>query len=67
MRKYNLIPNIELGKILPKFMIGVILKIIYSKPDKISNNLVAKLTKKHYKEDIKKLETLIVKDLSHWL
>jgi len=67
MRKYNLIPNIEFGRILPKFMTGIILKMIYSKPDKISNNLVAKLTKKHYKKDIKKLETLIVKDLSHWL
>ncbi len=67
MRKYNLIPNIEFGRILPKFMISIILKMIYAKPDKISNNFVAKLTKKHYQEDIKKLETLIAKDLSHWL
>ena len=67
MRKHNLIPNIEFSKILPKFMVKIILKTIYSKPNKISKYLVAKLTNKHYKEDIKKLEKLIVKDLSHWL
>ncbi len=67
MRKYNLIPNFEFSKILPKFITNIILKTIYQKPDKINKNLVTKLTKKYYIEDIKKLEKLIKKDLSHWL
>ena len=67
IRKYNLIPNIEFSKILPRTIVKIILKTIYSKPDKIDKQLVDKLTKKHYKEDIKKLELLIEKNLSHWL
>ena len=67
MRKYNLIPNIEFSKILPEYLQKIILKTIYSKPKKNSKYLITKLTNKHYKEDIEKLEKLILKDLSHWL
>ena len=67
MRKKNLIPNIEFRKILPEKIVQFILKTIYSKPEKINTDLIKKLTKKHYREDIKKLEKLISRDLSHWL
>tara|TARA_B100000902_G_C27318651_1_gene922873 strand:+ start:1855 stop:2754 length:900 start_codon:yes stop_codon:yes gene_type:complete len=67
MRKYNLIPNIEFNRILPRVIIAIILKTIYSKPDKIDKRLIDKLTNKYYKKDIKKLELLIEKNLSHWL
>ncbi len=67
LRKNNLIPNIEFSKVLPEFLITFILRSIYSKPNKIAPELVNKLTTLHYKEDIKKLEKLINKDLSHWL
>ena len=39
----------------------------YSKPKKITNEMVKKLTDLHYKEDILKLEKLIDKDLKYWL
>ena len=67
LRKKNLIPNIEFQKILPEKIIQFILKTIYSKPEKINTELIKKLTTKHYREDIKKLEKLISRDLSHWL
>lgn len=67
MRKYALIPNLEFNNILPESLVKIILRIIYSKPLKINKYLVKNLTKKHYQEEIKKLEKLILKDLSHWL
>jgi len=67
LRKYNLIPNIEFSKILPSSIIRFILRNIYSEPKKISKELVKEITTKHYTEDIKKLEKLIGKNLSHWL
>lgn len=67
MRKYNCIPNIEFRKILPEFIVNIILEEIYQKPKKISQKLVSKLTKKYYMEDIKNLEKLIKRDLSNWL
>ncbi len=67
IRKYNLIPNIEFSRILPSVIVTIILKTIYSKPDKLDKKLINKLTNKYYKKDIKKLELLIEKNLSHWL
>jgi len=67
MRKNNLIPNIEFSKYLPSFLTKIILSSIYTKPEKLSKELIKKLTNLHYKEDIKKLENLIKIDLSHWL
>ena len=67
LRKNNLMPDIEFSKVLPEFLVDLILNIIYSKPEKISNKLVKKLTKKYYLEDIKKLEKLINRDLSMWM
>ena len=67
MRRNNLIPNIEFSKYLPSFLTKIILSSIYTKPEKLSKELIKKLTNLHYKEDIKKLENLIQKDLSHWL
>ena len=66
LRKHNLIPNIEFSRILPTFLVKIILNTIYSKPEKVSAETVKKLTNKHYKEDINKLEKLIERDLSHW-
>jgi len=67
LRKNNLIPDIEFGKILPKFLVDLIIKTIYSKPKKMNKELVKKLTRKYYLEDIKKLEKLINQDLSTWI
>ena len=67
LRKNHLIPDIEFGKILPKFLVDLILKTIYSKPKKMNKELVKKLTRKYYLEDIKKLEKLINQDLSTWI
>ena len=67
LRKNNLMPDIEFSKILPKFIVNLILNTIYSKPKKISNKLIKKLTKKYYIKDIRKLEKLINRDLSIWM
>lgn len=67
LRKYDLIPNIEFSKYLPKIIISFILKTIYSKPEKLNKATIKRLTNLHYKKDIKNLERLIERDLSHWL
>jgi len=67
MRYYNLIPDIEFSKYLPKAVIKFFFKAAYSKPKKIKHDIVKKLTNLHYKDDILKLEKLITKDLKHWL
>ena len=67
LRKNNLIPNIEFSKYLPDFIVSYILKKIYSKPEMIDKKTINRLTKKYYKEDIKKLEKLIERNLSNWL
>ena len=67
LRKNNLMPDIEFSKILPKFIVNLILNTIYSKPKKISNKLIKKLTKQYYIKDIRKLEKLINRDLSIWM
>ncbi len=67
MRYYNLIPDIEFSKYLPKVVINFLFKAAYSKPKKITHDTVKKLTSLHYKDDILKLEKLITKDLKHWL
>ena len=67
LRKYNFIPNIEFSKYLPKIVVSFILKTIYSKPKELNKETMKKLTRMHYKKDIKDLEKLIERDLSHWL
>ena len=67
LRFYNLLPNIQLNKYLPDFIISLLFKSAYSKPKKLNENLKKKLTDKYYKTDILQLEKLIEKDLSHWL
>ena len=67
LRKNHLMPNIEFSKIFPKFIVNLMLNTIYSKPKKISNKLIKKLTKQYYIEDIRKLEKLINRDLSIWM
>tara|TARA_B110000858_G_C17361030_1_gene275292 strand:+ start:118 stop:327 length:210 start_codon:yes stop_codon:yes gene_type:complete len=67
LRKNNLMPNIEFSKIFPKFIVNLILNTIYSKPKKISNKLIKKLTKQYYIKDIRKLEKLINRDLAIWI
>ena len=67
LRKNNLIPDIEFSKVLPRFLVELILKTVYSKPKKMNKELVKKLTRKYYLEDIKKLEKLINQDLSTWI
>ncbi len=66
-RYYNLIPNIEFNKYLPNFILNIIFSLVYSKPQKIDAKLCKKLTEKHYREDILKLEKLTDKNLQHWL
>ena len=67
IRYYNLIPNIEFSKYLPQAIIKFLFNSAYSKPKKITTEMVRKLTDLHYKNDILKLEKLIDKDLKHWL
>ena len=67
LRKNNLMPNIEFSKIFPEFIVNLMLNIIYSKPKKISNKLIKKLTEQYYIEDIRKLEKLINRNLSTWI
>ena len=67
LRKNNLMPNFEFNKIFPKFIVNLMLNTIYSKPKKISNKLIKKLTKQYYVKDIRKLEKLINRDLSIWM
>ena len=66
-RYFNLIPNIEFSKYLPQAIIKFLFNSAYSKPKKITDEMVKKLTNLHYKDDILKLEKLIDKDLKHWL
>ncbi len=67
LRFYNLMPNIQLSKFLPDFLLNMMFNAAYSKPKKLDETLKKDLTRKFYKEDILKLEKLIDKDLSHWL
>ena len=67
MRYYNLMPEIEFSKYLPKIVIKFLFNAAYSKPKKINNDTVKRLTDLYYKDDILKLEKLITKDLKHWL
>ena len=67
LRFYNLLPNFQLSRFLPKFILDFLFLSVYSKPEKLDTKLIKKLTKKYYKEDILQLEKLIGKDLSHWL
>ena len=66
MRFYNLMPNITISKYLPSFIISFITKVIYKKPQKLDNHLRNEITKTYYLDEIKKLEKIIGRDLSHW-
>ena len=67
LRFYDLLPNIQFSKYLPDFIITLLFKSAYSKPEKLNEHLKKELTDKYYKADILQLEKLIEKDLSHWL
>lgn len=67
LRFYHLLPNIQFSKYLPDFIIALLFKSAYSKPDKLNENVKKELTDKYYKADILQLEKLIEKNLSHWL
>ena len=67
LRHYRLLPKFHISKILPKWVVQIMFKLAYKKPEPISSVLRKKLTNKYYKEDILELEKLIGKDLSHWL
>lgn len=67
LRHYNLLPNIQLSKHLPQFVIRLLFNAVYEKPERLDEELKKDLTTKHFKSDILKLEKLIEKDLSHWL
>ena len=67
LRFYDLLPNIQFSKYLPDFIITLLFKSAYSKPEKLNEYLKKELTDKYYKADILQLEKLIEKDLSHWL
>ena len=67
LRHYNLIPDIQFSKYLPQFIITFIFDAAYKKATPLSIELKNKLTNTFYKEEIKKLEKLIDRDLSHWL
>jgi len=66
VRYYNLMPNITFSAFLPQFLINYIFKTVYKKPPQLDVNLKKQITKKYYKQEIKKLEELISMDLSHW-
>ena len=67
LRYYRLLPKFHISKVLPKWVVQIMFKLAYKKPEPISSVLRKKLTNKYYKEDILELEKLIGKDLSHWL
>ena len=67
VRYYNLMPNITFSAFLPQFLINYIFKTVYKKPPQLDVNLKKQITKKYYKQEIKKLEELISMDLSHWI
>ena len=67
LRHYNLLPNIQLSKYLPQFVMRLLFNAVYEKPERLDEQLKKDLTTKHFKSDILKLEKLIEKDLSHWL
>ena len=67
LRYYNLLPNIQLSKYLPQFVMRLLFKAVYEKPERLDEQLKKELTEKYYKADILQLEKLIEKDLSHWL
>ena len=67
LRYYNLLPNIQLSKYLPQFVMRLLFNAVYEKPERLDEQLKKELTEKYYKADILQLEKLIEKDLSHWL
>ena len=67
LRYYNLIPDIQFSKYLPRFIIQIIFNAAYKKAQPLSRTLRNRLTNQFYEEEIRKLEKLIDKDLSHWL
>ena len=66
-RFYNIMPKIELSKYLPEKIILLLFNLIYSKPNKLNEELKNHLTNTYFREDIIKLEKLIKKDLHMWL
>ena len=66
LRYYNLIPDVQFSKYLPKFIIKIIFNSAYKKAKPLSVALRKRLTEQFYKEEILNLEKLIGKNLSHW-
>ena len=67
MRYYRVMPKFALSDYLPNFIINFIFKSVYTKSPKLSSKHRKELTNKYYKEEIKKLQKLINRDLSAWL
>ena len=66
MRFYNIMPANSLSR-LPSFMRSFLYKLAYYKPKKMDKDLRTKVTNRYYVNEIKKLEKIIDRDLSHWL
>ena len=67
MRYYNLMPKFAISDYLPRFVVQLIFKSVYSPTEKLDENLRRDITEKHYKNEIRLLEKLIDRDLSSWL
>ena len=67
MRYYNLMPKFAISDYLPKMLVNIIFKSVYSESKKLDNDVRKEITNKYYKEEIKNLEKLIDRDLSSWL
>ena len=66
MRFYNIMPGNLLSR-LPSFMRFFLYKLAYSNPKKMDKDLRKNITNRYYLDEIKKLEKMIDRDLSHWL
>ena len=61
LRFYNLLPNFQLSKFLPKFILDFLFLSVYSKPEKLDTKLIKKLTGRieEIEENIKERENEI--------
>ena len=66
MRFYNIMPGNLLSR-LPSFMRFFLYKLAYSNPKKMDKDIRKNITNRYYLDEIKKLEKMIDRDLSHWL
>tara|TARA_B100000902_G_scaffold302663_1_gene290690 strand:- start:39120 stop:40019 length:900 start_codon:yes stop_codon:yes gene_type:complete len=67
MRYYRLMPKFALSDYLPNFIIRILFSSVYTDVEKISKEFRSNITERYFSDEIKSLQNMIERDLSHWL